>query len=566
MSRESSPFRVGIASIKASTSTKYDAREPSRRSANYQPSSWSIDFLESLGDSLAVQEMNRDKAKKLEERVRWMIDDKSSELSNLLLLIDEIQRLGLGYRFGESITRALNAIISPQGPDKKTIMDNLNVTSVYFRLLRQHGYDVSSDKKGMVSHTHIQQFHIPQYQNFGASLLWDFRGLLNLYEASYLAFVEEDALEQARAFAGGHLNNLKNNNNDPSVMEHINHTVELPLHHRMHMQEARWYTEAYGKRKDVNHFLLELAKHDFNHVQFMLQSEIKEVSRWWLDMGLTKSLGFVKDRPVECFLWAVGMVPEPQFSDCRKGLAKVFALVLVMDDMYDVYGSLDELELFTDAVERWDVNNIENLPDYMKICFQAFYNTVNDLTYGKERVIPYLRKAWTELCKAFLKEANWFYNECTPTLKDYLDNAWISSSGVVLLVHAYILLSQTTTNEGFKCLENNHDLLRYPSLIFRLSNDLATSTSELVRGETTNAVWCYVKETSLSEKQAREHVSNMLHETWKKMNKLLVLDSPLRKLSSRHVLTLLEPHNAHTCTEMALGLPIPERIVKFCPC
>lgn len=55
---------------------------------------------------------------------------------------------------------------------------------------------------------------------------------------------------------------------------------------------------------------------------------------------------------MECFFWSMGMAFEPQFSDLRKGLTKVTSLITTIDDVYDVYGSLDELELFTKAVER----------------------------------------------------------------------------------------------------------------------------------------------------------------------------------------------------------------------
>lgn len=71
-------------------------------------------------------------------------------------------------------------------------------------------------------------------------------------------------------------------------------------------------------------------------------------------MGLAPRLSFSRDRLMECFFWAVGMAPlEPKFSDLRKGLTKVSSLITLIDDIYDIYGTLDELELFTATVERY---------------------------------------------------------------------------------------------------------------------------------------------------------------------------------------------------------------------
>jgi len=47
------------------------------------------------------------------------------------------------------------------------------------------------------------------------------------------------------------------------------------------------------------------------------------------------------------------MFPEPHLAMCHKELTKVGQLLTVLDDVYDIYGTLDELELFTHAIERF---------------------------------------------------------------------------------------------------------------------------------------------------------------------------------------------------------------------
>ena len=74
--------------------------------------------------------------------------------------------------------------------------------------------------------------------------------------------------------------------------------------------------------------------------------------RWWRSTGLGEKLNFARDRLIECFLATVGLRFEPQFGYFRRMSTRVNVLITLIDDIYDVYGKLDELELFTDAVER----------------------------------------------------------------------------------------------------------------------------------------------------------------------------------------------------------------------
>lgn len=47
-----------------------------------------------------------------------------------------------------------------------------------------------------------------------------------------------------------------------------------------------------------------------------------------------------------------GILQEPCFSEQRLDLTKPISLVYIIDDIFDVYGELDELTIFTQVVER----------------------------------------------------------------------------------------------------------------------------------------------------------------------------------------------------------------------
>ncbi|KAF2284330.1 hypothetical protein GH714_020546 [Hevea brasiliensis] len=359
----------------------------------------------------------------------------------------------------------------------------------------------------------------------------DWKGMLSLYEASFLSEEGESILQFARDFTTTSLKKYVEQSKDQNLSMIISHALELPLHWRMLRLESRWYIDVYERKQGMNPLLLELAKLDFNSVQATHQDDLKYASRWWRNTGLGEKLSFARDRIVENFLWTIGETFEPQFSYCRRMSTKVNLLLTTIDDIYDVYGTLDELELFTDAVQRWDVNAIEQLPDYMKLCFLSLYNTINEIAFDvlKEQgfhIIPYLKKAWAEICKSYLLEAKWYHSGYTPSLQEYLDNAWISSAAPVMLVHAYFLVKSPITNDALKCLEEYSNKIRSSSMIVRLADDLGTSSDELKRGDVPKSIQCYMHETGASEAKTRDHIRFLISETWKKVNKERVADSP----------------------------------------
>ncbi|XP_043692888.1 alpha-terpineol synthase, chloroplastic-like [Telopea speciosissima] len=329
-----------------------------RRSANYQPTIWGFNFLQSLKSDY-TEEAYKSKIKKLEEEVKHRFDDRAMGHLCQLELIDDIQRLGLGYLFEEEIKKALDTIACMNDMDHtRTDQESLHATALQFRLLRQHGYEIS---QGLFNHFKDEA------GNFIASYLDDVKGVLSLHEASQLAVEGENILDEAKGLTRTALEKMKGDM-EPRLAKQVIHALEFPLHWRMPWLEARWYIDIYDKKENSIPTLIELAKLNFNILQSVHHKELVELSRWWENLGFRDHLGFnIRDSVAQAFFGTLGMNPEPQFSNFRIDLTKIIMLIALVDDVYDVYGSLEELELFTHAVERWDIEAIDQLPDYMKI-------------------------------------------------------------------------------------------------------------------------------------------------------------------------------------------------------
>ena len=58
---------------------------------------------------------------------------------------------------------------------------------------------------------------------------------------------------------------------------------------------------------------------------------------------------------VEGYFWIIGVYFEPQYALARKIMSKVIAIASIIDDIYDAYGTYNELEIFTEAIERFEM-------------------------------------------------------------------------------------------------------------------------------------------------------------------------------------------------------------------
>ncbi|XP_030462407.1 (+)-alpha-terpineol synthase-like [Syzygium oleosum] len=485
-------------------------QDVARRSANWKPSVWDYGFVQSLDADFAVDKYT-EQVHRLKEEVKGQFHREMNQVAELEF-IDVVQRLGLGYHFETEIKNALISIYN--NTEDVQLSDDLYAASLLFRLLRQHGYNVPQD---------VFQRFMNKTGTFDESFKKDVKGLLGLYEASFHGLEGETIVDEAWNFASKHLKDLNLDEVPANVASHVSHALDMPIHWRPNRLEARWFMHMYGKQQDRIPSLLRLAKLDFNLVQSIHKKEVSNMARWWVELGANK-MTFCRDRLVEHYFWCCAMVFEPQYTDFREMTTKLTNMVTLIDDIYDVYGTLEELELLTDFIVRWDITDIDKLPLTIRACFLALYNTTNEIGYWTIRErginpIPYMRKVWADECKAYIKEARWYNNGIKPTLKEYMDNAVDSVGGMIVLLGSYFLTTDKLTEEGLDYVSKIPSLMHCSSKILRLNNDLSTSSYELAQGDNFKALKCYMNETGASEEAAQEHIRHLVRETWKRMNR-----------------------------------------------
>ncbi|CAL5327449.1 unnamed protein product [Camellia sinensis] len=135
---------------------------------------------------------------------------------------------------------------------------------------------------------------------------------------------------------------------------------------------------------------------------------------------------------------------------------------------------------------------------------------------------------WADFCKALLVEARWYNKGYTPTLDEYLEKGWVSSSGPILSQHAFFSVMEDTKREELEdLLAKSDDLVHLGyNLGSGFCNDLETSAAELERGDAPSSILCFMREANVSEEIARKHIRTTIKDTWNKINHEFITQSP----------------------------------------
>ncbi|EXB75315.1 (-)-germacrene D synthase [Morus notabilis] len=472
-----------------------------RRTATHHPSIWGDRFLNYESRDMERNGRTKQQVEELKEVVRReLFKNIAKNSSEQLKLVDSVQRLGLSYHFKREMEEALQHIFETY-QNKVSHDRDLYDVALRFRLLRQYGYNVSSDV--------FETFKDESTGKYKECLADDISSMLAFYEASHLGLHGEDTLEEALVFTTTLLKSLASaEKTDRPLSEQIICALKWPQLKSLERLQARQYISIYQDDASHNKALLELAKLDFNLLQSLYKKELGDITRWWKEVDFENKLPYIRDRIVELYVWALAVYFEPQYSLGRKILTKVLAFISVLDDTCDSYATFEELELFTAAIERWDIKFKNQLPEYMQLIFETLLNVYQEFEKemgNEERYrVHYAKEAMKRLARAYFDEARWLNQGYIPSLEEYLDVAWLSSSIPTIAITSFVGMGDIVSKDIFEWAFNDPKSIRASAIIGRVMNDISSHKH------------------GVSEQEAYEELNKQVIKAWKDINRELL--------------------------------------------
>ncbi|KZV46531.1 viridiflorene synthase-like [Dorcoceras hygrometricum] len=447
-----------------------------------------------------------------------MVMSKESKITDKMLLIDNIERLGLSYHFETEIEEQVEQIFHESSGSNFKAMENYDLfnTALLFRLFRQHGHYIPCDVFDKFKDTD---------NPFLTTLESDINGLLSFYEATDVRIQGENVLEEAVAFTTYHLNGFisQTKTTDFPLREKVSQALKNSVHRGVPILVARYYIPIYEKEESRNELLVRLAILNFCQLQNLYQKELSDLTRWWKDLDLISKVPYMRGRLVEAYFWGLGFNYEPQYFSARSAIVKAIVYMTMLDDTYDTFAPLEDLEILTRVLQRGEMNEMDRLPDYLKevckcvsIMREDFDNEASK--NGKHYAGSYYKEAVKELYMAYHTEANWYRRNRLPRF-EHLHSLGVITSTLFALTAASFL-SGPAEAQDFQWLMSKPKIAVDSALLCRYWNDVASYQREKkINGESMTSVDCYMKQYAVSEEEALKKFLEVGEDMWMSMNK-----------------------------------------------
>nr|ASP43414.1 kaurene synthase-like protein 3 [Tripterygium regelii] len=440
----------------------------------------------------------------------------------LLCMIESLERLGIDRHFSKEIRDVLEETYRCWLQGDEEIFSDADTCAMAFRILRVHGYEVSSG--------HLK----------------DFSTALELFKASqFVIFPEESGLEKQMSWTNQFLKQEFSNGTTRAdrFSKHfsieVHDTLKFPFHanverlaHRRniehhHVDNTRIFKTSYCFANISNADFLQLAVEDFNSCQSIHREELKHLERWVVESKLDR-LKFARQKMAYCYFSAVEISFSPELSDARISWAKNSVLITVIDDFFDIGGSEEELANLVHLLEKWDVNGSPHYcSEQVEIIFSALHSTICEigdkaLAWQGRSVTHHVIEAWLDLLKSMLREAEWARNKVVPTLDEYVENGYVSAGLGPVVLSAFYLIEPKVSEEVVRSLEF-HNLFKLTSTCARLINDTRSFKRESEDGKLNSVLLHMIHSGSgTTEEEAIEKIRGLIADGRRELLRLVL--------------------------------------------
>ncbi|KAF0911900.1 hypothetical protein E2562_012727 [Oryza meyeriana var. granulata] len=362
-----------------------------------------------------------------------------------------------------------------------------------------------------------------------------------------MAMPGEEALDDAIAFSRRHLRSMQAAGKlRPPMAKQVSRALDIPLPRTPRRLETMRYIDEYDKETAFDSVVLELARLDFELVRSLHLRELKTLSLWWRDLYDSVKLSYTRDRIVELFFWSCGVYYEENYSRSRIMLTKIFGLISMMDDTYDVHATLVECHKLNEAIQRWDKRAVSILPEYLRVFYikllSNFDEMEDSLEPNEKHRVSYAKTAYKKCSECYLHEVQWFSDKHVPSFAEHLNLSFMSS-GIPALAPAVLMgvpeKDGAATVEAFDWVVSVPDLLRAGSEVGRFLNDIASYKGRKKnKKDIQNLVECYMTEHGVSGEAAVAAVAALSERSWRTINRACVEMDPTLLPAARLLVNL----------------------------
>ncbi|CAL1399989.1 unnamed protein product [Linum trigynum] len=460
------------------------------------------------------------------------------DIFSRLYMVDNLVKLGIQQYFRREITLILDHVYKYWIQRDEELFSDIGCLAKGFRLLRLNGYHVSSEVfEGL-----------DRKEDYFKSVLTPYKSndtILELYKASLTTLLpSEPILDGIKDWTSSYLRQTslspKESDQDQRLAQEVEYALRFPyaslerIENRLSIETAEVYNHvkllktSYSLSNAGNKDWLEFAVDDFNKCQSLQRKELEVLERWVKEYRI-EELKFARQKVAYGFFAAAAILFSLEHAEARSSWAKNTVLVTLVDDLFDVGGSEEELLNFIDLVKAWHGHeSIGFCSEKVEIIFKAVYDATNEyiakasLVQGR-CVKHHFMDMWLVLLDCMWQEYVRGRDKIIPTMEEYIATGYVSVAlGPVILVPMYFL-GCNLSEEAMRSKEYD-DLFMNVSVIARLLNDLATIGREIAQGkENSLALGMMQGNGKVTEEKARREIQRMIEKHRKELLRMVVL-------------------------------------------